>query len=298
MELHPLRFPAVIDSTMLTSWDCPKKWEFAHGRRYGHEGKSIHLIAGAAYAKGLEVARLSYVQGADPETCLERGTEALLMEYGEAECPPDSAKTAERMVGALEFYFDQYPLETDPARVAIISGRPAVEWTFALPLPFSHPETGEPLLFTGRTDMICEFAGGLYAEDDKTTSQLGSSWSKQWELRGQFTGYGWAARELGIKLAGTLVRGVSILKTRYDTAQAIINQPDWKIDQWVEYRDHRLAQMISAYREGRFIPALGEKCNEYGGCPFKSVCTIPPAQRPNWLAVNFVENEWSPLNPA
>ena len=58
----------------------------------------------------------------------------------------------------------------------------------------------------------------------KRQRQLGDSWARQWELRGQFTGYCWAAREAGIDVNGVLVRGVSILKTKYGSAQAITNR--------------------------------------------------------------------------
>lgn len=292
-------FPEVLDATMLASYRCPRRFFYAHVHRYGSPGgKSIHLIAGGAYAKGLEVARLAYMNDKDPGECLLLGIDALIREYGDAQ-PGETSKSLDRMVGALEFYFDQYPLNTDPARIAVIAGSPAVEWSFALPLPFNHPVSGNPLLYTGRTDALMDFAGGLYGLDDKTTSQLGTSWPKQWTLRSQFTGYAWAARELGIPLAGTLVRGVSILKTKYDTAQAIVNQPPWKIDQWVGHRDTVIHHMLHDWRNltsgAQPEAALDETCNEYGGCMFKQVCEVPPTVRDSWLATNYEEVIWNPL---
>lgn len=292
------RFPNVLDSTMIASWACPQKFAWSYVNRYGGAGgKSIHLIAGQAYAKGLEVARKAYAVGKSPNECLLLGTTALIEAYGaDTVCPPDSAKSLDRMVGALEFYFDRYPLDSDPARIATIGGVPAVEWSFAIPLPFRHPDTGEPILYTGRTDMLCDFAGGLYGLDDKTTSALGPSWSRQWELRSQFTGYAWAARELGVRLAGMIVRGVSILKTKYDTAQAIVNQPDWKIERWVKHRDRVVATMIDSYTKGDWDVALNEECNAFGGCMFKQVCAVPPEHQVTWLNTNYEENLWNPLH--
>lgn len=283
---------------MLSSMRCPRKFFLGNIERWrkGGDEESIHLVAGKAYAKGLEVMRLAYANSTDPEECLERGVAALIEEYGDAECPEGELKTLDRMVGALEFYFSKYPLDDDPARIAVISGVPAVEWRFALPLPFINPDTGEPLLYAGRTDMICDFAGGRYAEDDKTTKQLGARWGDQWELRSQFMGYAWAGRELGLGLQGTLVRGVSILKTKYETAQAIVNSPDWKIDEWIEHRDFLISNALKFYAEGYWEPALDDTCNEYGGCQFRSVCGIPPDRRINWLNTNFTENTWNPLD--
>jgi hypothetical protein len=297
------RFPQVLDATMLSAMRCPRKFHLAHVLRYTKAGneKNIHLVAGAAYAKGLEIARLEYMKGMHHEWCLERGVEALIKEYGDAECPDTEAKTLDRMVGALEYYLSEYPLDDDPARIAVIAGVPAVEWRFALPLPYNHPDTGEPLIYAGRTDAIMDFCGARYAEDDKTTKQLGARWSNQWELRSQFMGYAWAGRELGLGLQGTLVRGVSILKTKYETAQAIVNSPDWKIDEWIDHRDHLIQQALDAYSPriaggGYWEPALDDTCNEYGGCAFKSVCGIPPERRINWLNTNFEESTWNPLS--
>jgi hypothetical protein len=232
----------------------------------------------------------------DPEQCLEMGTAALIEEYGDAECPDTESKTLDRMVGALEYYFSEYPLDDDPARISTIAGVPAVEWRFALPLPFNNPDTGMPLLYAGRTDTIMDFCGARYAEDDKTTKALGAKWSNQWELRSQFTGYAWAGRVLGLSLQGTLVRGVSILKTKYETAQAIVNAPDWKIDEWVEHRDHLITQALSYYKGGYWEPALDDTCNDYGGCIFKGICSIPPDRRVNWLSTGFEESMWNPLS--
>jgi hypothetical protein len=283
---------------MLSAMRCPRKFLLGHIQRWTKAGneQSIHLVAGRAYAKGLEVARLAYMRGADPEECLLLGTQALMEDYGDAECPDTEAKTLDRMVGALEFYFSEYPLDDDPARIAVIAGVPAVEWRFALPLPFNHPDTGEPLLYAGRTDAIMDFCGARYPEDDKTTKQLGSKWAKQWELRSQFMGYAWAGRELGLGFQGTLVRGVSILKTKYETAQAIVNSPDWKIDEWVEHRDHLIHEALVCYNKGYWEPALDDTCMDYGGCTFHSICSIPPERRINWLTSNFEESTWNPLS--
>lgn len=294
--MNERRYPEVLDATALSAMRCPRKFDLGTVLRYRPAGgTNIHLRAGAAYAKGLEVARLSYCNGSDPADCLERGVEALITEYGDAD-PGNTAKSLDRMVGALEYYFDQYPLDDDPARIATPGGVPAVEWSFALPLPFNNPDTGQPLLYAGRTDCLVEFCGGLYAEDDKTTSALGMSWSKQWELRSQFIGYAWAMRELGLRPQGTIVRGVSILKTKYETAQAIVNSPDWKISEWVEHRNFLIAKSLEAYQNGYSEPALDETCNEYGGCSFKAVCQIPPKNRQAWLDTSYEENDWNPLH--
>lgn len=208
-------FPSVIDSSMIAAFrSCPYKANLDFFLHWKPKSQSVHLHAGAAYAKALEVARTAYYlgeyhspqvttgfddQGAqtlhvtweidqrdplDSAMAIEAGLRAMIASYGSFTCPPDSAKSLERMCGAYEYYFTQYPLETDRAvPVTLPSGRRGIEFSFAEPIDETHPETGDPLLYVGRMDMICEFAGGWFGEDDKTTSQLGASWSKQWDLR-------------------------------------------------------------------------------------------------------------------
>lgn len=289
------KFPDAIDSTMIAAYrNCPTEFKHGYVERYRLKGESVHLVAGAAFAAGLEVARRSFfVEGMSPEDASAEGMKALVLSYGDFECPEGESKTLERMMGALEFYFDNYPLTDDRAQVTKLGDRWAVEFSFAIPLPYKNPDTGMPLLFAGRSDAVVNYAGGLYIMDEKTTKQLGATWSKQWDLRAQFTGYAWALRTMGYEPAGSMIRGVSILKTKYETQEAIVGQPKWKIDRW-EAEMHRTVQaMLRDYANGDWGYDLGEACNHYGGCAFKTCCNGPDPTP--WLNSLYEENEWSPL---
>jgi hypothetical protein len=246
-------FPQVVDATMLANFrSCPQKLFRMYIEHWKPKGESIHLHAGKCFARGLEATRRAfYEDGHSEEDSIALGVTTLLQAYGDFECPEGVAKTPERMAGALEFYFSQYPPSTDAAKPLILpSGRAAIEFSFAQPLAFTHPISGDPIIYAGRSDMICTFADGVYIEDDKTASQLGASWSKQWDLRSQFTGYCWAAREVGLPVNGVLVRGISILKTKYDTLQALTYRPDWEIARWLEQLYCDLGRMVQAWKIG------------------------------------------------
>lgn len=291
-------FPSVIDSSMIATFRaCPRKWELEYLRHYKPRTESVHLHAGKAFARGLEVARETFwVHGKPPEVSIAHGVTALLEAYGSFECPEDSAKSATRMAGALEYYFFAFPLQDEAAPPAILpaSGRRAIEFSFLEPLESDHPETGDPLMYSGRFDQICSYAGGLFGEDDKTTSQLGASWPKQWDLRSQFTGYTWGAARGGLPLSGFLVRGVSILKSKYDHAQAITYRPQWMIDRWYKQVLHDLDRMKSMWLAGEFDYNLDHSCAEYGGCVFRKVCL---SQEPEpWLKQDFERRRWDPVS--
>lgn len=291
-------FPAVLDSTLMAHFRaCPRSAFLSSFEHWKPRSRSVHLVAGAAFARGLEVARLAYYAEGRPAADAEAaGLKALIESYGSFECPPDSAKSLERMMGAFEFYFHSYPLATDSAKPATLpGGRKGIEFSFAAPIDIAHPETGDPLLYSGRFDMIADYCGGLYGEDDKTASQLGPSWSKSWDLRSQFTAYTWGARSYGIRLEGFLVRGVSILKTKYDTQQAITPRPGWMVDRWYEQLIRDVRRMIECWESGYWDYNLDESCNSYGGCSFRRVCLAPEDRSHIWLAQDFERRAWDPV---
>jgi hypothetical protein len=289
-------FPSVIDSSLIAAFrSCPRKCELEYFSHWKPQNQSVHLVAGAAYAAGLEAAREAYyIDGASPDTAVALGLEALLRSYGSFECPPESAKSAERTAGALEFYFSAYPLGTDKAiPLTLPSGKRGIEFSFAEPIDIAHPETGDPLLYCGRLDMLCEFEGMALGEDDKTTSQLGASWPRQWDLRSQFTSYVWGAARAGIKLDGFLVRGVSILKTKYDTLQAITYRPQWQIDRWYGQLQRDIHRMIRCWEEGYFDYNLDHACTEYGGCSYRQCCQMKEPEA--LLKAQFEQRVWDPV---
>lgn len=324
LELEGIQptFPEYLDSSMVACFkSCPFKFYLEYILNFKPRSNSVHLVAGGAYAKGLEVARKAFFTGerwhpevqtddngerhlgwrveqgepASQDEAEGLGLAALLATYGDFECPPDSAKSAERTAGALEFYFDQYPLGRCGANPLIMAGgQAAIEYTFAEPIEVSHPITGAPLLYCGGSDMLASYSGQDFVEDDKTTSQLGPTWSKQWDLRSQFTGYCWGhSKAQNRKFSGVLVRGVSILKTRYDTQQAITYRHPWQIDQWYEVLLHTAQEMLVYWDRSWWKQNLDHACSEYGGCTFRQVC-LSENKEP-WLNQYFDRRKWNPL---
>lgn len=304
-----LPFPEVIDSSIMSAYrSCRHKFFLEHLWHYKPKTPNVHLHAGAAYAVGLEVARRAYYQdNISEEDSYAMGLAALLSAYGDFECPPDSGKSLERTAGAFEYYTETYPFAHDHAIPHTLpSGKKAIEFSFAEPIDLLHPVTGNPIIYCGRMDMIVDFADGTYGLDDKTTSQLGASWPKQWDLRSQFTGYCWGAGKAGIPLNGFLVRGVSILKTKYDTLEAITYRHPWMIEEWYKGLIADVQDMLNNWQllsqqspsgfqlvYSPFRKNLDNSCNEYGGCLFRQICLSKDPQP--WLEANFERRRWEPL---
>lgn len=316
-------FPHTIDSTMLAAFrSCPQKMFRSYVQHWKPTSESVHLVAGGAFAKGLEVARRAFFEGmasvptvtypaendfkrkvkwedhpCEPmnnDLATSCGLRALMAHYGDFDCPPESAKSLERTAGALEFYFERYPLGQDGMLpITLPNGQSGIEFSFANPLEFAHPISGDPILYTGRADLVCHFADAQWILDDKTTSSLGASWANQWELRSQFTGYNWSARQQGLETAGCLVRGVSILKTKYDTQQVMTYRTDFEIDRWYKQVLRDLTRMEQCWNDGWWDFALDTACTEYGGCSLTRICK---SQSPDdYLPLYFHQRVWDPL---
>lgn len=292
-----LDFPEVVDNTILNTFrSCPQKAFRMYLEHWKSPAPNIHLHAGAAFARGLEVTRKAFWDhDTDVATATNLGLKALIEAYGTFECPVDSAKSLERMCGAFEYTLDTWPLGVDNAKPwRMPSGNHAIEFSFAEPiLDVLHPVTGNPLIYSGRADQIVEMENGIFVEDDKTTSSLGRSWGDSWEMRSQFTGYTWAARKVDFPVDGVLVRGTSILKTKYDSAQHITWRPQWEIDRWYEQTIRDLRKMIRHWQEGYWDWNMGEACTEYGICAFQPICKKPNPEE--WLSAYFVRRKWDPL---
>lgn len=292
-----IEFPTYIDSSMLACYkSCPQKFFRTYIQHWKSKNHSVHLTAGKAFAAGLEATRKAfYEENADADTAVGIGLTALTRSYGDFICPPDSAKSLERMSGAFEFYWDNYPLreDEDTSPILLPTGRRAIEFSFAEPLDIRHPTTDDPILYVGRMDAILNYAGGAYICDEKTTTQLGASWARSWELRGQFTGYAWGCARAGIRVEGAIIRGVSILKSKYETQQALTYRPEWQVDRWLEETNRWISMMIEDFKSGRFLFNLADSCADYGGCAFRQVCTTQTPQP--WLEMEFERRIWDPV---
>lgn len=295
------RFPEVIDNTMRSDFlTCPRKFAFSFIENLAPAAPSIHLHAGGAFAKGLEVARRSfYEQGNDESIARRDGLQALMAAYGPIEAPITRSgdKSLENVIRAFDSYMERYKLGLDPIRPFVTAnGKAMVEFSFTIPLEIEHPETGNPLLYGGRADMIGIMSDALWVTDEKTASQLGETWADQWKLDSQFTGYIAAAHMHGYPVAGALIRGVGLLKTKITHAEVQLHRGTWMIERWWQQLHRDVKRMVQAWKEGYFDYAIKkDSCAGYGGCSFLMLCERPESEHENYLPIYFRSRNWNPL---
>lgn len=289
-------FPAVIDNVIRKAFaTCPASanYEFVENLRPLDSGGE-HLLFGRAYATALEVARSTHYGSNKELDPIERAKEAALHVFGNfVPANPKSVKTQERLLAAIDKYFEVWPLDTEYLE-PIVGG---IEKSFVVPLPFAHPDTGEPLRYAGRFDLLAHDGDKFVVHDDKTASGQGDLWAWQWDMDSQMTGYIWAIRQLmdGAEVQAN-VRAVFIRKYDIGHMEVPIVRADWQIEQWYAQLLRDVARMISSYKLGVWDMAMtANACTRYGRqCEFTRLCTSP---NPQQLYGTYKVHVWNPLDP-
>ena len=322
-------FPSVIDNTMYERWkSCPHSFWRAdiQGLRLAEPGapgeeprirKSIHLHFGTVLAAGLEATRRAWhARPTNYDAALAAGADTISrVWFAEVDLPQprtftEEAKTFEACILAHHGYFREWPLDDPRQQVHVLDGKPCVEQSGGAPIPGTvHPDTGEPVGYAGRFDAVLNRDGQLWGLDDKTTGSAvtSESWSHQWRLRGQFTGYCWLAQQWGHPVEWFLIHGIQILKASCKFAEAVEVRPRWMVDRWLhqlqadvhtmcaQYRQLSRAEGPAASPEGPhpFGQAFGHACFDYNSpCQFQTLCAEP---RPELFLDDYVIDRWDPL---
>jgi hypothetical protein len=289
--------PIYLDSTMVAvARSCLKKfyWNFILNKVPA--GENIHFIAGGAFAAALD--RVRQTQGA---SLIRLSNEDLLLDtfptfikhWGEFVAPESHQKNIYNVWYALEQYLIRYHPFDDPVKPLRLTGRVASEFSFAIPIPVTHPVTKERFLYCGKFDVLGDYGGRVTVMDDKTTGYFPPHWEKLWQMRGQFIGYVWATQQLGYDTRDCMVRGTAILKSGVDFRDCPITFTQTIIDRW--YEELCLtAERISQHYIANYWPYdFADACSSYGGCPFMELCTSKEPE--NWLN-NYQERTWSPIS--
>lgn len=312
MTYQPLYFPSNIDSTMLSSWSsCPQKFFQEFIIRKVPIGKSIHLHAGGCMASAFEDIRNQfYGHKKSLEECFKFAFRNFTVNWGDFPTQEREYKDFVNCWSVVEAYFKEYPPETDYFQPLMqATGMPAVEFKFAIPMEVRHPVTEEPILYSGRIDMLSEPAdqhGMVWPVDEKTTKALGPSWQKQWDMRGQFYGYAYALNHLGYTCPGALVRGMAIQQTQFAFQEKPVFYSPFHLNRWWRMANAKVREIVSYWRlaqmkledEGtdamhEVIPrAYGDACNSFGTCTFTELCTNP---HPQSIYINWETRVWNPL---
>lgn len=288
-----------LDSTSLGYLkECPRKYFYTIIEGWRGKGQSVHLEFGGLYHKALE--RYDYLRAEEPNAKAHLHNDAVyeVIRMALEESWPwpfdHNTKTRFNLVRSIIWYLDQF--ENDVAKtVQLADGTPAVELSFRFELE-RMADSYQPYVLCGHLDRLVEFAGGYYVMDRKTTgSTLGGYYFDGFNPDNQMSLYSIAGR----LVYNTPVRGVIIDAaqvavgfTRFDRGfsyRTETQQEEWLQDLnfWIDQAEHYAAE--------HYWPMNDRSCHNYGGCPFRNVCSKDPAVRQSFLESDFEHRPWNPL---
>lgn len=158
--------------------------------------------------------------------------------------------------------------------------------------------------FIGRIDKIIKWGDALWVVDHKTTSQLGSQFFKTAEPNLQFTGYVWAARQLGYNAVGVILDAILVAKgllpgtsknykltplARFD-----VYRSDDHLKEWKDTAEGIMGDIEMCEATNKWYPNF-DMCTYYGECPFRKVCKEDSDIRERIIEADYDVNHWSPL---
>lgn len=296
-------FQFVYDSTCL-GWlkECDRKYYY-----YGILGlrkkslafeteETVHLDFGGAYAKAKELYHKALVSGHSYDDAADIAVDYVLRATWIDGKPWESnhaKKTRDSLLRTLIWNLDKY--KDDPAKTLVLSnGTPAIELSFKFELDYKIQ--GRPYLLSGHLDRIANFGGDLFVFDDKTTGGgIGPYYFDSYNPHNQMSLYVIAAKVIyQVPIAGVIIEAAQVLTGTSEFARGITMRSDAQLNEYLvntQYWFKRAEQNVL----NNYWPMNEKSCHDFGGCPFRSVCSKDPAVRDKFLETDFVRAPWNPL---
>lgn len=283
---------AVDHSSLAMFKECPRKYYYAivEGRR--PKTAAAPLVFGSAYHDGLETFERSVAAGATRQEALRA---AIRKACKHELTTDDPARTRATLIRALIWHEAHY--RNDFAKVVTLpNGKPAVELSFRVELPFTFSHSDAPVIYCGHIDSLVEYQGRLFAMEHKhTKTALSEHYWQRYVFSSQISGYVLAAEaNFSVEVGGAIIDatqvGVNFARFgRRVAARVKAHQEEWLLD-----LHYWLTQLDGSFAANRW-PHNHESCGKYGGCQFKSVCFSNPSVRDVILRDEFRIDRWDPL---
>jgi hypothetical protein len=300
------------DSTSLGLFKtCPRKYYYSMIEEWAGRGLSVHLIYGQWYHSALELYDKDRAAGKDHEDALRHVVRLLLdwtwvrpTDASDPSIPPEghpwsmdhNTKTRENLVRTVVWYLEQF--RDDPAKTVILDGGvPAVELSFRL-------DAGDDLVLCGHLDRLVDFGGQKFVMDHKTASTtISNYYFDQYKPSNQMTLYTLAAQIIYKEpVAGVIISAAQIAVGFSRFARGITYRTPAELDEYLRNTRRWVADAHRMGEESVTLPDPAEafpmndtSCHDFGGCPFRSVCSVDPGIRPEVLKANYEKREWNPL---
>lgn len=240
---------------------------------------------------------------------------------------PGDHRTGDRMVDILAKYNKLYAGDGWPDRVLHHSDDLMVERPFKIPLCTMEVNTELPynpydlvanwstgydkpvlhvsslhILLTGRIDVILRDSNFNFVVDHKTSSRGGREFEEAFYLSLQTRGYTWAAKQLGIPVAGLIMNAVVIRPPTKTGTATEFNRHTYfysedSLNEYEEEIKDIVSDLVHNLVRGRWPQTARSFKSPCAGCDYQDNCRLPRHQRSADLQSDIYRNvTWSPIN--
>jgi PD-(D/E)XK nuclease superfamily len=300
-------FSQVIPNLQL-AWDstslgelkaCPRKYFYSIICGFQPRSISVHLTFGLHYHKALEVYDHFRSRGSDHQSATRMAIRQVLSDTWDPVlkrpwASDDSNKNRLTLLRSVVWYLDQFEIDSLET-VQLKDGKPAVELSFRLLTNYTSP-TGEPFLLCGHFDRVAKFNNQAYIVDRKTSkSQINSDFFDKFNPDNQMSLYAFASQVVyEVPVAGVIIDGAQIGATFTRFQRGFTLRTESQLEEWYKDLGVWLVQ-ASVYAANNHWPMNDKSCGNYGGCPFRPICSKPEAVRAEWLKAGYARRIWDPL---
>lgn len=309
------------DATSLdTAMACPRKYYYTLILGIKPKEQSVHLLFGGIYAsaleqfyklraegKSIEEATLSVVRMAMIESWYyeyevnEEGQKVFKYDgegnrIGRPASFDDPKKTRVALIRTIIWYIEQFAIESPDGLQTYImqNGKPAVELSFSL-------EFDKDLVYCGHLDRVVSMGDNLYVMDQKTTGgTVGPYYFSGYDMSNQMSGYALAGQiVLKSPISGVIIDAAQIAVNFTRFERGITPRSKQRLDEWYHNTVDFISnfQNLSAYagKDESKWPMNTTACGNYGGCPFRILCSRSPGVRANFMQTDFTQHFWNPI---
>ena len=272
--------------------ECPRKYLIQNVLGYVSPRAKTALTFGLAYHAGLESFDIALAKGADRRTALHSAIRRALSLVADFESD-DTRRTKETLIRSIIWYVDHF--ENDPCTTKIrADGVPMVELTFKYDSGVTI--AGQSILFTGHLDRVVEFNGQTWISDRKTTgTTLSSRYFDNFSPDNQMSMYTLAGQMIFSEPASGIVIDAAQLAVNFTRfGRGFAPRTKKQVVEWYEEAVLWL-HLAAQFAKARHWPANDKSCGNYGGCPFRTVCSKDPSVRLSYLEGDFAKQIWNPL---
>ena len=276
---------------------CPRKYELTIIKGYVPRIMPPPLAFGIHLHTLLQTWHKLVESNLDRHTALMRVTKLAGL-LGETLPSGDTARTKQTLVRTIVWYLEQF-WDDKAVTVKLTNNQPAVEYHFFL-LFMSY--MNHEIFLCGHIDRIVQWQLATYACDYKTTKySLDGKFFSRFKPSTQMSLYTLATHLKTPEIHniasahGVIIDGIQLGVNFSRFARQVVTFSLEEINEYIESLKYWITQAINA-SVNKFFAANEESCGQYGGCPFREICSMPPARREAYLKGNFKIQMWNPVN--